>query len=155
MQSRRRTHLSAALLCLAAAPLLSGCSEIIGACSAVGWTNTVDVQFTASPEAIASVQTVEVCGAGTCWEAPRPLATPTTPAGASEAYEGPTLEVTETRWTLPLDMETPESITVTARSGDGTVLGTADSDVNWTRVGGTARCGGPAHAGIVDLTLAP
>ncbi len=117
--------------------------------------NTVDVQFAGSPEAITRVETMEVCGAGTCWEAPRPLATPTTPPGSSEAYEGPTIEVTDTRWTLPLDMETPESITITARSGDGTVLGTAASDVNWTRVGGTAHCGGPEHAGIVELSLAP
>ncbi|MGO2749804.1 MAG: hypothetical protein ACTIA6_07105 [Pseudoclavibacter sp.] len=155
MQTRRKTQLSAAILGLAAVPLLAGCSEIIGACPAVGWTNTVDVQFTGPAETIASIETMEVCGAGTCWEAPRPLATPTTPPGATEAYEGPTIEVTDTRWTLPLDMDTPESLTITARSGDGTVLGSAESDVDWTRVGGTARCGGPEHAGIVDLALGP
>lgn len=98
---------------------------------------------------------MEVCGAETCWEAPRPASTPTTLPGTTEVFEGLTTEVTDTRWSVPLDMETPESITITARAADGAIIGTTASPVTWTRVGGTAQCGGPHHAGIVDLALAP
>lgn len=151
VHTRRRIHLGAAVLGLAAVPLLDGCSNIVEACPAVGWANTVDVEFVGGAETIASIDTVEVCGGGSCWWAPRPWATPTTPPGSTEAYEGPTVEVTPTRWTLRLDMESPESLTVTARTSDGTVVGTTESKVEWTRVGGTANCGGPEHAGPLEL----
>ncbi|WP_371030928.1 hypothetical protein [Pseudoclavibacter sp. JSM 162008] len=154
MKTQQRTHLSGTLMGLAVAALLSGCATFTNACTDIGWTNRVDVQFTGPAAAIAIIETMEVCGEETCWKAPRPTATPTSPPGAIEAYEFPATAVTDTRWALAIGMDTPESITITARTADGTVLGTTESDVDWTRVGGTAQCGGPHEGGPVELDVA-
>ena len=50
-------------------------------------------------------------------------------------------------------MRSPETVTITAYSADGSVLARREVDLGWTRVGGSEACGGPATAGPVRLNI--
>ena len=50
-------------------------------------------------------------------------------------------------------MGSPDSATLRALSASGEVLAERDVTLEWVRVGGTERCGGPAQTGPISLTI--
>jgi len=54
---------------------------------------------------------------------------------------------------VSLDMAAPETLTLRALSLAGDVLVEQDVALDWRRVGGSARCGGPSEAAPVVLNI--
>ncbi|MFL4474719.1 hypothetical protein ACIPVK_12035 [Paeniglutamicibacter sp. MACA_103] len=158
MRRRRPTGLAALLLAALAVP---GCS-VSGPCPAIGWINTVGIRLTG---AVHDVAAVGVCADGECvTSAPpdsddplRPLApgapaaaTPTLHAIASPFFVS---RVDQRTWQASVAMSTPETLTLRVLGTTGHVLVERDVALQWRRVGGSERCGGPVEAGpvIVDI----
>lgn len=118
-------RIGAALLLLASAGALSGC---VAACPAIGWVNTVRVEVLGDDARLATIEPcvpdAEACGG---------------PLVAAQRDEDGT-------WTVDVDMNAPERIVLRALDAEGTVLAETEMPLDWQRVGGSARCGGPAEA---------
>lgn len=143
------------------AATLTGC--MTDACPAIGWSNSLTVELTgdASP-----VDVVEVCAEDVCsnqvQRAPDDGFTtevPPSTGGVSEDREPKELSlysasrVDDDTWAIGFMMQAPTAVTVRALTADGTVLAEEDFALEWKRVGGSERCGGPGRAGPVILDL--
>lgn len=162
---------------------LTACGNV---CPAVGWSNTLHVQFDGDSSAVNHVQ---ICADGRC-SSPLPdgngvlpedeplrtmvpgqlgTAPPPEPgerptggvAGGPDSPPQPTVAVSESiyvsveqtengRWHVSMT-EAPERMQVRAVSENGEVLAEREIVLDWHRVGGSARCGGPSEA---DVTVA-
>jgi hypothetical protein len=136
-----------------------------GVCPAIGWSSSVTVTLEG---AVGAVNYVEFCAEGVC-SSPAPTAAPAesiapllpspdalptsspTPRAIYSPYVG--RKVDERGWQFSVGMGAPRRATVRAFAADGTVLGERDVDLEWTRVGGTEQCGGPAVAGPIALRV--
>lgn len=149
MTAVRRTFaslLAAGTLAVTAA----GCAPGGVVCPAIGWTNEAEVRTTGDAEAVARVAWVRWCDDLAC---SRSAEEPRDPDASATALEHVAVADGPGTWTVRLSMSAPEAVTLTAFAADGTALTTADVALEWTRVGGSAQCGGPAVAGPVDLPI--
>ena len=71
------------------------------------------------------------------------------PDSVDDGPDTVTVPLTSGTAVLSLTMATPETVSVTVLGADGAELGATDVDVDWTRVGGSAECGGPHEATAV------
>lgn len=155
---------------LALAPFLAGCSSFEGfvgdACPAIAWFNTVDVELTGHGE---KVTELEVCIDGVC----SVLGPGSSNVAPVEQAESPSLEnfdtpsaaptpmipmyfvskVDDDTWKISFDLGSPDQVMVRALSVTGEVLAERDVALEWTRVGGSERCGGPAEAPPITLDI--
>ncbi len=144
---------------------VSGCASP-GVCTTIGWTNTVGVELSGNAGVVTAL---EMCADGVCTSSatleqgsdePLRLATeiPKNPSTSSPAStRDPSLysiaRVDERAWKVSLDMQAPEMLTLRAVSAEGEVLAEREFALEWRRVGGTERCGGPHEAGPVSLEI--
>jgi hypothetical protein len=149
----RSRRLSALLVAGALAVVAPGCASPGVACPAIAWADEARIRLTGSAEAVARVTWVRLCDDIACSrsaEDPRdPDADGLPPLGL--AYES--LSTGPDTWTVRLVMATPDRVTLTAFAVDTTVLAEADADLAWTRIGGSAGCGGPAVSDRVELPI--
>ena len=162
-RGKRLVVLIAALMVSA---VVSGCS-VSDACPTIGWANTVTVKLEG---ATSNVSVVEFCADGECSD-PAPSQLSSDEPVRIETLDPQQLEtftpvpsaiqppffaskVDEHSWEISTIMATPENVTIRALSPSGEVLAERDVTLNWVRVGGTERCGGPAEADPITLTIA-
>lgn len=148
-----RRVLSALLLLGTTTALATGCASSGVACPAIAWANQAEVRLTGSARAVERVAWVELCDDSACSrsaEDPRdPDADDRLPMDLTYEAVRSSLDV----WTMQLVMSAPDAVTLTAYAADASVLAVADADLEWTRVGGSAQCGGPGVADPVDLPI--
>ena len=103
-------------------------------CPAVGWSDQLTVELADGWPAASAVRVecASWCG----------LTVESVPGGPDTV----TVPLTGATAVVLLTMATPESVAVTVLGPDDGVLGAADVDLDWRRVGGTAECGGPHEA---------
>jgi hypothetical protein len=138
----------------------------MNACPAIGWANTLTVTLDGGTD---DVSLVQLCIHDEC-STPAPGQHPDEPA-PSEILEPEDLatytpdpravalpyfasKINEHSWEIALSMSSPENVTLRAFSASGIVLADEDVTLNWVRVGGSERCGGPEEAGPVTLMIA-
>lgn len=145
--------------------LLPGCSGGT-ACPAIGWLNNLRVELDGEARSVAVVQgcVEDVCSefvqVRIATDAPIETVTPDAGAGSSSGTSTPrqispysASRVDGDSWTVQFGMTTPDNVTVRALDADGAVLAEEDFAVDWVRVGGSERCGGPGEAGPVTLSV--
>lgn len=128
-----------------AALAVSGCAPVT-ACTAIGWTNTLEVRTVSVPGSVASVG---VCVAADCATGDASGIVPD-PAGTG------VLRIAQTAtnlWTVEFGMTAPAAVGLTAIDRSSATLAVTTVDLVWTRVGGSERCGGPMRAGPVDFAV--
>jgi hypothetical protein len=141
---------------------VAGCST---ACPAIGWVNSITVELAGDPS---GVDTVQLCADGACSElrpepgtaAPRTVVTTPLDGTAPVApYVQPTMapfyaeRIDADTWLFTVSMSTPDHVTAKALSSTGEVIAEKEADLAWTRVGGSAQCGGPAEPSPVLLSV--
>lgn len=155
---------------LALVPFLAGCSSFEGffgdACPAIAWFNTVDVELSGHSEKVTDLEVCidsvcSVLGPGSSNLAPvkrsenlnlEDFDTPT-PAQTHTISRYSASKVDDDTWEISFEMGSPDQATVRALSAIGAVLSTRDVALEWTRVGGSERCGGPAEAQPITLDI--
>lgn len=155
MGRRRRTALWAAAAA-ACWPLVS-CSN---ACPAIGWVNSVSIEVEGDAGA---VQRLELCADGSCStraadeksgfnpvDPPFPSASAADPS--SDAGLGAGAADANT-WEFFVDMSAPDSVMVRAWAASGEILAEQDFPLDWKRVGGSERCGGPMSTPPLRLRI--
>ncbi|RZU65863.1 hypothetical protein EV379_2201 [Microterricola gilva] len=150
--------LAAVLLLSLAVP---GCAE---ACPAIGWINAVNIELDGHVDDVAAV---ELCFDGVCSEAapfvrltdvPLHVATALpeddpTAASTAESLLFSTERINERTWRITFPTQAPDSLTVRAVSAAGEVLAEGDATLEWQRVGGSERCGGPLEGAPIGLDI--
>jgi hypothetical protein len=133
------------------AALLSGCAPL--ACPAIGWSSRVDVAVDGSTE---RMSWLEVCADDQCVSAAGPSSMSEPPQPSPLMSDSGQLHLTEgsgTAWTLDVGMSAPERLTLRAFDAAGATIAESSVDLAWTRVGGSAACGGPSEAAPLTLTI--
>lgn len=151
-----------------ASAVLAGCSgPIMNACPAIGWANTLTVTLEGVTD---DVSLVQLCIDDEC-STPAPSQPYSDEPAQSEtlgpkdlktytpdprAVELPYFasKINDQSWEIALSMSSPENVTLRAFSASGIVLADEDVKLNWVRVGGSERCGGPEEATPVTLVIA-
>lgn len=125
-----------ALLCTSA---LAGCSH---ACAPQGWPSSLRVQLTGAVDEVADVGLCvgDVCVPGE-GEDPDPALLDL--SGVTEHRAG--------NWEFTM-LSTPAELTIRTYTAEGDVVTDTPVELEWHRVGGTARCGGP-HAAVVTVEV--
>ena len=126
---------------------LSGCGN---ACPAVGWFDVLQVDFEGDR---AGVERLEVCLDGDCSpHYPQEVRDPSHPA--VDPYTGDSLSVQESAdgWLVSWPMQTPAAVELKAYSPSGELVAEQQVELDWKRVGGSVRCGGPHEA---QATITP
>ncbi|TFC47507.1 hypothetical protein [Cryobacterium shii] len=159
---KRLMGLGAAFLLTLALP---GCS-VVYVCPAMAWSNTVEVKLEGQTE---DVSVVELCADGVC-SVPAPVLQQSDDPVGLETLDPQQLEtftpepsvtripyfatkIDDSTWNISMEMAAPDKAVLRALSESGEVLAERDVSLNWVRVGGTQRCGGPAEAGPISLTI--
>ncbi|GAA1738444.1 hypothetical protein [Aeromicrobium alkaliterrae] len=138
---RPRGTLTGLIAGLAVVVAVSGCTRFWNddVCPAVGYVHELVVRAdAASVEVITPAGGGVLCSETGCSDAPpAPLVGPDLqdPAGGGEH-----------RWML---VDTPPEVVVQLTAADGSTT-QAGHSLEWTRVGGSERCGGP-HEAVLDL----
>ncbi|MBM7387276.1 hypothetical protein JOE37_000270 [Clavibacter michiganensis] len=148
-----RRVLSSLLLLGTTAALATGCASSGVACPAIAWANQAEVRLTGSAQAVERVAWVELCDDSAC---SRSAEDPRDPDADDRLPMDLTYEAVRSSpdvWTMQLVMSAPDAVVLTAYAADASVLATAEADLEWTRVGGSAQCGGPGEADPVDLPI--
>ncbi len=162
-KGKRLVVLSAVLM---VSVIVSGCS-VSDLCPTIGWSNTVTVKLEGTTS---NVSVVELCADGEC-SGPAPSQLSPDESVGIEILDPLQLEtftpvpsaihlsffaskVDEHSWEISTIMATPENVTIRALSPSKEVLAERDVTLNWVRVGGTERCGGPAEVDPITLTIA-
>jgi len=134
-----------AAVTLAAATLLTGCAFATpNVCPAIGYIYDVELQTHGEFAAL------EVCGDDAC----AAFGVESAPNGAQSA--GSAFYLTEVRsgeWVVGSINGTFDTLLVRAYDDAGTVLAEESYDLDWTRTGGSERCGGPAEAPPVEFSV--
>lgn len=130
------------------------------ACPAIGYVSTITVNLEGH---IKEVDEVRLCTDQGC-SVPAPSAG-TLPMKSIAPDYSPTPEASQPRppffatqtdadtWVFSLGVGLPEQVTVRAVAIDGTVLAEQDSELVWTRVGGSEQCGGPMATPPITLRI--
>lgn len=175
-----RARILGLTVALLTAVALTGCTSL-NACPAIGWFNTIEVNLTGNADDVASLELCAngECAASITarGETDEPLrlvtqdlaelqtAPPEFPTASPRSSQtdspAPTalplmfsiVRVDERLWRISLDMAVPHRLAVRALSSTGDVLIERDVVLDWRRVGGSERCGGPAEAGPVSLDI--
>ncbi|PYI64962.1 hypothetical protein CVV68_20190 [Arthrobacter livingstonensis] len=118
-----------------------------GGCPTATWHNHVTLSLAGDQATAARVSAVTTCAGAKC--------APPTPTFAKNARNGSAMLTRQPDGAWLLDVGTKPSPTVTFRAFDaaGNVLGQQSNTLNWTRVGGNEKCGGPMAAMKVVLSL--
>lgn len=126
---------------------LTGCGN---ACTAIGWVDELEIEVIGPGSAV--VERLEVCFDGSCYSG----GGTDTPGQESPVVNVNAVSVVkfETGWKVTTSMQIPETVQLRASSETGQVLASQEAELDWKRVGGTARCGGP-HEAKATLTLTP
>lgn len=142
---------------------LSGCSGSFPvACTAVGWTDTVEVRVPGSADPTSGVTGAGFCQQDGCtpWLPDRAAPDePDEPGDATPAGPGslgpaptPTLEPSTVHdgdvWSVSTPSGAADHGRVALFGADDRVLVERDVDLRWVRTGGTERCGGPSTATV-------
>ncbi|AUI52917.1 hypothetical protein SAMN04489742_3652 [Arthrobacter crystallopoietes] len=140
---------------------LTGCMP--QACPAIGWSNGLTVELAGDAS---RVHLVEVCSGDVCsrpiqrapdaFETAVPKSSPsmvTEPEAAEELSSYFSSRVDDDTWEIGFNMDVPSAVTVCALSSDGKILAEEDQALEWTRVGGSERWGGPMETDPVVLNL--
>lgn len=122
---------------------LTGCAN---ACTAIGWFDELKIEITGPGSE--SVDRLEVCYDGSCYSG----GGADTPGPETPLVNEVSVVKSETGWKVTTSMQIPEAVQLRASSETGEVLADQEAELDWKRVGGTARCGGPHEAEVV-LTL--
>ncbi|WP_139186817.1 hypothetical protein [Arthrobacter crystallopoietes] len=77
----------------------------------------------------------------------------TEPEAAEELSSYFSSRVDDDTWEIGFNMDVPSAVTVCALSSDGKILAEEDQALEWTRVGGSERWGGPMETDPVVLNL--
>lgn len=174
--TRRRAVpvLAAALVAASAVAACAPSGDVI--CSAVGWSNTLEVELEGERQAVDAVALVRVCVGADCVDADgadppqqeEPEASedhttyervdqipPETPAARSEI---PMTTLTGTnegggRWNLGgVDRGSGDTYVVWTYAADGGRLDSSEVVPTWQRIGGSEACGGP-HLGTATVDV--
>ena len=161
------THLVGLSAVFIASAVLSGCSgPIMNACTAIGWANTLTVTLDGGT---ADVSLVQLCIDDEC-STPAPSQPYSNEPAPSDILGPEDLEtytpdpravklpyfaskINDHSWEIDLSMSSPDKVTLRAFSASGIVLAEEDVTLNWVRVGGSERCGGPEEAAPVTLEI--
>lgn len=115
------------------------------ACSPATWHNHVTLTLTGNPDAAVRVSAVTACTGSKC--------VPLTPTFAKNAPSGSAMlsRQPDGSWLLDAGTQPAPGITFRAFDAAGNVLAQQSNTLNWTRVGGNEKCGGPMAAVKVPL----
>lgn len=118
-----------------------------GGCPAPSWRNHVTLTVAGNEAAVARVDAVTACDGAKC--------VPLTPTFARQADGGSAMLARQPdgSWLLNVGAQPSSSVTFSAFDAAGKVLGQQSNILNWTRVGGNEKCGGPMAALKVSLNL--
>lgn len=149
---------------------MTGCGWIGGwgsVCSTIGYINEVRVLLTGDAESVTEVALCDDAGVCSVVESQRaealyaPLRViepgtlgvepiePTEPIGPAPIEIPPYLARSDrhNEWAITVMAELPEDVTVTAYRSDESIAGVSTAVLDWVRVGGSERCGGPMKTG--------
>ena len=147
------------LAALVAVVPAAGCT--INACPAIGYVRTLTVNIEGN---FAAVSDVKVCDGTRCSE-PEPTAASPAPLKSVVTEFSPEPQPTvshppfyghredQDTWVFNVSFGDPSRVTVKALAADGAVLAGQEHDLVWTRVGGTAQCGGPVTTPPIQLSV--
>lgn len=123
---------------MAFATTACGLVPIPFACPAIGWSNALTVELDGDTSDIATLQ---LCTKDGC--APSDEGDASGPLGEVDVADrdGDT-------WVFSVGRTSPEQVVVRTLSADGEVLSETEVAVDWVRVGGDERCGGPGAATV-------
>ncbi|MET4582631.1 hypothetical protein ABIE21_002141 [Conyzicola nivalis] len=115
---------------------LTGCTF---ACTAIGHLYSVEVHITGE------FATLEACADGDC-------------VSSADATSANSLMFTvrpdgDGSWTVGSFTSTPDRLTLRALDDAGALLAEDGYDLEWTRTGGSERCGGPMSTTPVDFAV--
>lgn len=134
-----RRHIAALAPVLLLVGVLAACASGAGptgqvVCPAIGWTDMLAVKIEGDSS---RVDQVRVCDEDGCWPDP------------DSSTNGPVFQVNGDgdHWSFTL-VSLPDPVTVLVTDRTGAVLGEAEVDPEWERVGGSAQCGGPHMAAV-------
>ncbi|NVM96285.1 hypothetical protein [Arthrobacter wenxiniae] len=118
-----------------------------GGCPPASWHNHVALTLAGNQATAARVDAVTACAGAKC--------VPLTPTFAKNAPGGAALLARQPNgsWLLNVGTQPSSSMTFRAFDAAGNVLGQQSATLNWTRVGGNEKCGGPMGALKVALSL--
>lgn len=174
--TRRRAVpvLAAALVAASAVAACAPSGDVI--CSAVGWSNTLEVQLEGERAAVDAVGLVRVCVGADCADAdganpPEPVEpevseerttferadqVPTETSAPEPAVTMTTLTLQDDgggRWNAGgLEGGSEDTYVVWTYAADGGLLASAEVVPEWQRIGGTEACGGP-HLGTARVDV--
>lgn len=155
MRTGARWSVSAMSVALAVTTL-SGCAPFNGACPAIGWMNAFIVELGEDRSDVAGVR---LCTDGGCAPSPRtPMLDATQGAGQNTDPGGGDVtldlylephEDGSGEWVVRTGMSPAEVVTVQLLDREAAVVQELEVRSEWTRVGGSERCGGPSEGRIV------
>lgn len=129
--------LGRAAVVLAAVALATGCNAGPStACPAIGWGSRLVVEL---GDGWPGAGAVRLECPSWCGLAVDPV---------DDGPDAVTVQLTGSTAYVPFMMAAPEDVIVTVLAADGTVLSTAEVELDWVRVGGSAECGGPTEATV-------
>ncbi|BDZ54236.1 hypothetical protein [Agromyces marinus] len=127
--------------------LTTGCVGVnLTACPAIGYLQSLEIVL-AGPGAD-EVERLVLCGDRGC-SVPGVDATPVPPTGPLWVAN----ELPGDRWRVDLDLDAPERISIELLDAAGNTLDREDFDLEWVRVGGSERCGGPMHTDPIEIEV--
>ncbi|WP_442213232.1 hypothetical protein [Specibacter sp. RAF43] len=149
--SRRRVELVVipvmAALCMAFIIGAIVLDRDAGSCPPASWHNHVSVTLAGNHDAVAAAAAVTACTGSAC--------IPLSPTFARNSAGGTGLlaHQPDGSWVLSVGSKPPAHVTFSVFDASGTVLARASNALNWTRVAGTEKCGGPMAEVRVLLQL--
>ncbi|MGR2754060.1 hypothetical protein [Agromyces arachidis] len=143
---RRRTVLP---IMLAVSTLFGivGCAGVLPpACTTIGYLQHLDIMLEGRD--VGDVERVVLCSERGCSVTETELET-TPPTGPWYVSR----DLGSGRWRVDLDLDAPKHVTIELIASDGTTLQREATRLEWTRVGGSERCGGPQATDAVVIEV--
>ena len=118
-----------------------------GGCPQAAWHNHLTLTLAGNGDTAERVHAVTACGGSKC--------VPLTPTFAKNSPTGAAMlsRQQDGSWLLAVGTQPSSTLTFRAFDAAGNVLVQQSNTLNWTRVGGNDKCGGPMAAMNVALTL--
>ncbi|MDN4645077.1 hypothetical protein [Arthrobacter sp. PsM3] len=137
---------------------LTACGMADVVCPAVGWVSTITVRLEGD---VTAVSNLELCTAEGC--SVPDLATPQPASPKSEVPDSPgpspsmapfaASQTAVNAWLFTVRGLLPHEVTTRVLANDGSLLAQQQSRLEWTRVGGSEKCGGPLTTHPITLQL--
>lgn len=124
-------------LAIASTLLMAGCSTVVTACPAIGYSSTLSIQLTGDSS---QVSEIVICGGSEC-VGEEALQESMRSGYAVQAQSNQDI------WTATLFFP-EEPLTVIATDSTGGVLFETQIQPEWVRTGGSEECGGPMSAKV-------